>query len=133
MFWQNLAPVSTADRTHAPKLSKAIDQHSDSYEAFEDKSSKALLGIQGSGWGWLVKDRESGRFAIVTTREQDLVAATETPIFGVDMWEHAFYLQYQNVKADYVKNIWKVINWHTVEERYLGGRNDALAILKASL
>jgi Fe-Mn family superoxide dismutase len=94
-----------------------------------------LLGIQGSGWGWLVKyENENGRIGIVTTKDQDpVVGAGEVPIFGVDMWEHAYYLQYLNGKAAYVENIWSVINWKTSEERFLGKREDTFAILKASI
>jgi len=104
-----------------------------SYEDFVDKFSKAVLGIQGSGWGWLVKHQDNGRLGIVTTKDQDPVEASQTPILGVDMWEHAYYLQYLNGKAKYVENIWTIINWKTAEERFLGGRADAFKVLKASM
>lgn len=71
--------------------------------------------------------------AIVTTKDQNPVPATTTPLFGVDMWEHAYYLQYLNGKAAYVDNIWTVINWKTAEERFSGGREDAFKVLKASI
>ncbi|CAN9155294.1 unnamed protein product [Alternaria alternata] len=122
LFWQNLAPASSNEA----KISAAPR------EAF----NAALLGIQGSGWGWLIKTDmgKEQRLSIVTTKDQDpVVGKGEVPIFGVDMWEHAYYLQYQNGKAAYVKNIWNVINWKTAEERYLGSRADAFSVLKASI
>lgn len=71
--------------------------------------------------------------AIVTTKDQDPVPATTTPVFGADMWEHACHLQYLNGKAKYVENIWTVINWQTAEGRFAGGREYAFRVLKASI
>ncbi|KAF1345946.1 Manganese/iron superoxide dismutase [Delphinella strobiligena] len=135
LFWQNLTSPSSAEAkpSAAPKLSAAINEQWGSIDNFKQVFNKKLLGIQGSGWGWLVKDNETNRVAIVTTKDQDPVPATTTPIFGVDLWEHAFYLLYLNNKAAYVDNIWTVINWKTAEERYSGGREDAFKILKASI
>lgn len=137
IFWQNLAPPKSADASlaAAPKLSAAIEQTFGDLAAFKKKFSAALLAIQGSGWGWLVKyEEENGRLGIVTTKDQDpIVGVGEVPIFGVDMWEHAYYLQYLNGKAAYVENIWTVINWKTAEERYVGPWEDTFSVLKASM
>ncbi|KAL1643093.1 Superoxide dismutase [Mn], mitochondrial [Diplodia intermedia] len=138
LFWENLAPANSSDiklATAAPKLADRIKETWGGEEAFRDAFGKALLGIQGSGWGWLVKvEGEGGRLAIVTTKDQDpVVGPGEVPIFGVDMWEHAYYLQYLNGKAAYVQNIWSVLNWKTAEERFLGTRADAFKTLKASI
>ncbi|KIW07305.1 superoxide dismutase [Mn], mitochondrial [Verruconis gallopava] len=137
LFWQNLAPPgsSAANPAAAPRLSAAITQTYGDLESFRKKFNAALLSIQGSGWGWLVKfENENGRLGIVTTKDQDPVVGTgEVPVFGVDMWEHAYYLQYLNGKAAYVENVWSVINWKTAEERYVGAREDAFAVLKASM
>lgn len=135
LFWANLASPSSAAAkpTSAPKLSAAITSQWGSIDALKTAFNKKLLSIQGSGWGWLVKDNETGRVAIVLTKDQDPVPATTTPVFGVDMWEHAYYLQYLNGKAAYVENIWMVINWKTAEERFAGGREDAFKVLKASI
>lgn len=135
LFWQNLAPHGSqqTDPSAAPKLTAAIQSQFGSLEAFKAKFNKALLGIQGSGWGWLVKDAEGQHLSIVVTKDQDPVVGGEVPIFGVDMWEHAYYLQYLNGKAAYVDNIWSVINWKTSEERFNGGKDDAFKVLKASL
>ncbi|KAF2201495.1 manganese and iron superoxide dismutase [Delitschia confertaspora ATCC 74209] len=142
LFWQNLCPANSpnAKSSSAPKLTEKIKATWGSEEKFKKAFTEALLGIQGSGWGWLVRydtgagGSESGRLGIVTTKDQDpLVGKGEVPVFGVDMWEHAYYLQYQNGKAAYVENIWNVINWKTAEERYLGSKEDVFKALKSKL
>lgn len=105
----------------------------DSYTFFVDRFSKAVLSIQGSGWGWLVKQQQNGRLSIVTTKDQDPVEASQTPMLGVDMWEHAYYLQYLSGKTKCVEIMRTIINWKTAEERFLGGRADAFKLLKASM
>ncbi|EEQ90301.1 Superoxide dismutase [Mn], mitochondrial [Blastomyces dermatitidis] len=136
LFWANLAPLGAPETKvdAAPKLWEAIRQRwGEDDGVFRQKFSEALLGIRGSGWAWLVRQGTQGPLAIVTTHDQDIVAKDEVPIFGIDMWEHAYYLQYLNGKAAYVKNIWAVINWKTAEERYLGGSVDAFKDLRASI
>ncbi|KAL0465781.1 superoxide dismutase [Neurospora intermedia] len=138
LFWKNLAPAETPETNYseaAPSLAAEIGKTWGSFDEFKKAFSAALLGIQGSGWGWLVKEStaEKGRLRIITTKDQDPVVGGEVPVFGVDMWEHAYYLQYLNGKAAYVENIWKVINWKTAEERFRGSREDAFADLKALL
>ncbi|RYP47373.1 hypothetical protein DL768_006541 [Monosporascus sp. mg162] len=136
LFWENLAPASSADARiddAAPKLKAAIASTWGSVDKFKDVFSTALLGIQGSGWGWLVKEAATGQLRIVTLANQEAVVVGDTPLFGVDMWEHAYYLQYLNGKAAYVENIWKVINWKTAEKRFEGAREDAFKVLKASM
>ncbi|KAK0720265.1 Manganese/iron superoxide dismutase [Lasiosphaeris hirsuta] len=132
LFWQNLVPASASEASPkaAPSLSVEIEKTWGSLDGFKKAFTAALLGIQGSGWGWLVKEGGAG-LRIVSTKDQDPVA--EVPIFGIDMWEHAYYLQYLNGKAAYIENIWNVINWKTAEERFLGTREDALKVLKASI
>jgi len=133
LFWQNLAPATSDDAKPeaAPSLVAEIEKTWGSFDGFKKAFSAALLGIQGSGWGWLVKDGSSLR--IVTTKDQDPPVGGEKPVFGVDMWEHAYYLQYLNGKAAYVENIWNIINWKTAEERFQGTREDAFKVLKAQL
>lgn len=77
-----------------------------------------LAGIQGSGWAWLAKDKTSGNLAVVQRANQDPVSGTWVPLLGIDAWEHAYYLQYQNRKAEYFDAIWNVVNWRTVASRY---------------
>ncbi|KAH7211666.1 Manganese/iron superoxide dismutase [Fusarium oxysporum] len=133
LFWENLSPSSSADAKpeSAPSLSAEISKTWGSIQAFQEAFKKTLLGLQGSGWGWLVKDTHGLR--IVTTKDQDPVVGGEVPIFGVDMWEHAYYLQYLNGKAAYVDNVWNVINWKTAEARFTGTREDAFKVLRASI
>jgi len=100
LFWLNLAPTSSPETSPdaAPKLTGAIKMIYGSLESFKAAFSTALLGIQGSGWGWLVSDG-GDKLRIVTTKDQDPVVGGETVIFGVDMWEHAYYLQVRRPRA----------------------------------
>ncbi|KAM7210929.1 superoxide dismutase [Rhypophila decipiens] len=135
LFWANLAPAGTPETQFpdaAPTLSAEIDKTWGSFDKFKDAFAKELLGIQGSGWGWLVKAGPSS-LRIVTAKDQDPIVGGEVPIFGVDMWEHAYYLQYLNGKAKYVDSIWNVINWKTAESRFQAGHGDFFADLKSLL
>ncbi|CAN0122908.1 unnamed protein product [Hapterophycus canaliculatus] len=84
-----------------------------------EKMGAAAVGVQGSGWGWLGYDKVNKRLAITTCANQDPLEATTglVPLLGIDVWEHAYYLQYKNVRPDYVKSIFKVVNWADVQER----------------
>lgn len=95
LFWENLTPAncSGAGESAGPHIRKAIKERWGSEEAFKKAFGTTLLGLQGSGWGWLVRDEEFGSLEIITTKDQDPVPAGKVPIFGVDMWEHAYYLQ----------------------------------------
>ncbi|CZS95711.1 probable Superoxide dismutase [Mn], mitochondrial [Rhynchosporium agropyri] len=123
LFWENLVPASSpsASPSSAPKLTAALSSRFGSVSTFQDKFTAVLLGLKGSGWGWLVQDVESGALEITTSKDQDIVPAGKKPLLGVDMWEHAYYLQYLNDKAGYTKGIWKIVNWAKVEERFVGG------------
>ncbi|KAK7953876.1 Manganese/iron superoxide dismutase [Apiospora saccharicola] len=134
LFWENLAPASSPDAdiaAAAPRVLAAIEATWGSFEKFQAAFGAALLGIQGSGWGWLVREAATGQLRIVTLANQEAVVVGDTPILGVDMWEHAYYLLYKNDKATYVKNIWRVVNWKTCEIRFTGQRDDAFKVLKA--
>jgi Fe-Mn family superoxide dismutase len=96
LFWKNLTPPGTPgnDIAGAPTLREAIVSRWGSHEAFVKAFGAELLGLQGSGWGWLVsKGGAKGRLEITTTKDQDPVNGPDVPVFGVDMWEHAYYLQ----------------------------------------
>ena len=86
---------------------------------FRDRFKALLLGIQGSGWGWLVLEPDSGALELVQTKDQDVVPGRKVPLLGVDMWEHAYYLQYLNGKAAYVDAIWGIVDWRAVEKRFV--------------
>ncbi|OLL25595.1 Superoxide dismutase [Mn], mitochondrial [Neolecta irregularis DAH-3] len=117
LFWENLAPKkSGGGELHECAVKKAIATEFGGLNELIKRFNGELAGIQGSGWGWLVKDE--GKLRVITTANQDPVSAVK-PLLGIDAWEHAYYLQYQNVKADYFKAIWEVINWKTVDERYV--------------
>lgn len=135
LFWENLAPASSPDASPdaAPALVAAITATWGGLDQFRAAFGVALLGIQGSGWGWLVREAGTGQLRIVTLANQEAVVVGDTPLLGVDMWEHAYYLQYLNGKAAYVDNIWKVVNWKTAEARYAGAREDAFKLLRANM
>lgn len=119
IFWTILAPPSN-EAVKGPKgdLAKMIDQAFGSFDLFKEKLSAASVGIQGSGWGWLGYNKGLKRLEIATCSNQDPLSAQGlVPLLGIDVWEHAYYLQYKNVRADYVKAIWQIFNWRQVEER----------------
>ncbi|KAH8820232.1 superoxide dismutase [Xylogone sp. PMI_703] len=121
LFWENLTPASRTTASPAssaaPNLVTALSAHWGSVEGFKARFEGTLLALQGSGWGWLVQDVETKSLEIITSKDQDIVPKGKKPLLGVDMWEHAYYLQYLNNKKDYVTGIWNVINWSTVEKR----------------
>jgi Fe-Mn family superoxide dismutase len=100
------------------ELAKAIDRKFGSFASFQDQFTKAALGVFGSGWAWLSLD-SSKELAIETSPNQDNPwMRGNTPVLGIDVWEHAYYLKYQNRRADYVAAWWNVVNWDFVSERY---------------
>jgi len=120
IFWRNLC--SKGDAMGAPdgELAKAIDRDFGSFDAMKEKLSASTVAVQGSGWGWLGYNKATGRLQIATCANQDPLEATTglIPLFGIDVWEHAYYLQYKNVRPDYVKAIYQVANWKDVAERF---------------
>lgn len=120
IFWTNLAPVSKGGG-QPPKgdLLKALEAQFGSFDGFKEKMSALTVAIQGSGWGWLGLDKTNKKFILTTCANQDPLSTQGfVPLLGIDVWEHAYYLQYMNVRADYVKNIWNVVNWENVAERF---------------
>ena len=115
MFWEIMGPKAGGN----PKgeLASAIDASFKSFDAFKEEFTKAAVGRFGSGWAWLVK-KGSG-LAVVSTANQDNPLSDGTnPILGLDVWEHAYYLNYQNRRPDYVAAWWNVVNWDAVTARY---------------
>ncbi len=120
IFWTNLAPVNSGGGQE-PKgpLSEAINKEWGSLDNFITQFNTKTAAIQGSGWGWLGYDKAKKRLEIATCANQDpLSTLSLVPLLGIDVWEHAYYLQYKNVRPDYLKNIWKVVNWNNVATRY---------------
>jgi len=120
IFWTNLAPKSEGGG-EPPKgeLAEAIDKEFGSLDQFIEKFNAKTAPIQGSGWGWLGYNKAKKRLEIATCANQDPLAAKGlVPLLGVDVWEHAYYLQYKNARPEYLKAIWGVVNWQNVSERY---------------
>lgn len=120
IFWKNLAPPSKGGgEPPSGDLKTLIDNQYGNLDNLIAKMSTATVAVQGSGWGWLGYDKVNSKLSIVATTNQDPLEASTglVPLLGIDVWEHAYYLDYKNVRADYVKNIWKIVNWHDVAER----------------
>jgi Fe-Mn family superoxide dismutase len=120
IFWKNLAPPKKGGgEPPTGDLKTLIDNQYGNLDNLIAKMSTATVAVQGSGWGWLGFDKVNGKLSIVATSNQDPLEATTglVPLLGIDVWEHAYYLDYKNVRADYVKNIWKIVNWQDVGER----------------
>jgi Fe-Mn family superoxide dismutase len=121
MFWKLLGPK--AGGAPSGKLADDIKAAFGSFDGFKEKFEAAGLGRFGSGWAWLVVNH--GKLEIVSTANQDnplmgksVCGAEGVPVFGCDVWEHAYYLKYQNRRADYLKAIWNVVNWHEAAKLY---------------
>ena len=120
IFWTNLAAEKNGGGTPPTGLlEKALIEEFGSFANFIEKFTSTTVAIQGSGWGWLGYCKANNRVAITTCDNQDPVSMKGyIPLLGIDVWEHAYYLQYKNVRLDYLKAIWKIVNWKNVEERY---------------
>ena len=117
LFWENLSPNGGGEPTGV--LAAAIDEDFGSFEEFQKHFAAAALGLQGSGWAVLAYDKIGERLVIEQmTDQQGNLSIDLVPLLLLDMWEHAFYLQYKNVKADYVAAVWNVFNWDEVAARY---------------
>ena len=121
VFWPNMSPDG-GDKPDG-ELAAAIDEQFGSFDAFRAHFTAAALGIQGSGWAILAWDSLGQQLIIEQLYDhQGNLAAGSIPLLMLDMWEHAFYLQYRNVKADYVKAWWNVANWADVTRRFTTAR-----------
>ena len=125
MFWQIMGPGGTGQP--GGELAQAITDAFGSYDAFKEKFEDAAKTRFGSGWAWLVV--QGGKLAVVSTANQDnplmgegVAGVSGTPILGVDVWEHAYYLNYQNRRPDYLKAFWNVVNWDEVQRRYTAAK-----------
>ncbi|MEY4917312.1 MAG: hypothetical protein RL616_1225 [Verrucomicrobiota bacterium] len=115
LFWQMMK--KDGGGTPVGELAKGIDTSFGNFSAFKDGLTKAALGQFGSGWAWLVVDGK--QLKIEATANQDTpLSAGRTPLLGLDVWEHAYYLKYQNKRADYVTAWFNVVNWDFISERY---------------
>ena len=128
IFWKNLSPEGGDKPTG--ELASAIDQYFGSYDSFRAHFTASAMGIQGSGWSILAWDVLGQRLIIEQLYDQqgNLVAAS-VPLLMLDMWEHAFYLDYQNVKADYVAAFWNIVSWGDVQARFEAARGQTNGLL----
>jgi len=118
IFWTNMKP-NGGGKPSGP-LASAIDRDFGSFDKFKEEFSTASVGVKGSGWGWLGFCPKSKKLKVATCQNQDPLETTHglKPLLGLDVWEHAYYLQYKNLRAEYVKAFFNVINWDNVAERF---------------
>ena len=128
IFWKNLSAAGGDKPTG--ELAAAIDEYFGSFDSFRAHFSANAMGIQGSGWSILAWDVLGQRLIIEQLYDQqgNLVAAS-VPLLMLDMWEHAFYLDYQNVKADYVAAFWNIVSWQDVQARFEAARGQTKGLL----
>ncbi len=116
LFWTIIGPK--AGGKPSGDLMKAIDSDLGGWDRFVESFNAAATNQFGSGWAWLVVD--SGKLKVVNLPNQDSpISAGQTPILGLDVWEHAYYLKYQNKRPDYIKAFWQIVSWPEVEKRFL--------------
>jgi Fe-Mn family superoxide dismutase len=116
MFWQIMGP--NAGGKPGGKLAEAINGVFGGFDNFKEKFAAAAMGRFGSGWAWLVKD-SAGKLDITSTANQDNpISDGKSPVMGIDVWEHAYYLKYQNRRAEYIAAWWNVVNWKEIEKRF---------------
>ena len=128
IFWKNLTP-GTEERPTG-ELAAAIDEFFGSFDAFKAQFNAVALGLQGSGWAFLAWDALGKNLIIEQLYDQQgNIAAGTIPLLMLDMWEHAFYLDYKNVKGDYVTAFWNIINWADVSARFDAARKGASSVL----
>lgn len=121
LFWKLLQPAK-ADNQPKGDLKKAIESQFGSFDQFKAQFQDAAMKVFGSGWAWLIKTKE-GKLQIGTTANQDnplmpITTLQGIPVLALDVWEHAYYLQYQNKRKDYVQNFWQIVNWSQAEANF---------------
>ncbi len=120
LFWEVMSPEGGGEP--GGELASALDDAFGSFESFREEFSGAASGRFGSGWAWLVVGADGGLQVYSTANQDSPLMNGDTPILGLDVWEHAYYLNYQNARGDYVENWWNVVNWPEVADRYDAAR-----------
>ena len=120
LYWDNMSPK---EQKPSGQMMELINKHFDNFETFQKKFDQAAASRFGSGWAWLSVDVKSGELFISSTPNQDnpMMNTSErrgVPLLALDVWEHAYYLKYQNKRTDYIDSFWKIVNWSVVEARY---------------
>src|SRR3989338_7378628 len=121
LFWEILTPNST--KLPEGLLAEAINKEFGNFENFKMEFNKAAMGRFGSGWAWLIMDGNKNLSVVSTPNQDNPIMGGFRPVLGLDVWEHAYYLKYQNRRADYVNAFWNVVNWIQVQENF--GKNEA--------
>jgi superoxide dismutase, Fe-Mn family len=120
LFWETIGPAGGGSMGGQPvgTLAEAINSTFGSFDKFKEQFATAATGRFGSGWAWLVRDN-AGKLSIYSTANQDSpLMEGKFPIIGLDVWEHAYYLKYQNRRPDYIAAYWNVVNWNAAEKRF---------------
>lgn len=113
LFWQIMTPGE--EQRPQGKLAEAITEKWGSFDAFVDEFNMKATGLFGSGWVWLTRDME---LLAMPNQDTPMMVGKGEPLMGLDVWEHAYYLDYKNMRDEYIKNWWKVVNWRFIENRY---------------
>ena len=120
-FWDSLCPAADSHRPEVcDQLHRYVLKTWDSWEQFQERFEMRTAAIQGSGWGWLCYHKKQHRVMTLTSLNQDMITdyfPEVVPLLGIDVWEHAYYLDYKNARPVYLKNMWNIINWEKVAER----------------
>ncbi|QEE61233.1 superoxide dismutase [Salinibacterium sp. dk2585] len=131
VFWTNMSPDGGDKPTG--ELAAAIDDNFGSFEKFQAHFTATALGVQGSGWAVLAWDSIGQRLIIEQLFDQQSNAALGTvPVLMLDVWEHAYYIDYKNVRADYVKAFWNIVNWQNVQQRFEAARTSTSGLIVLS-
>ncbi|XP_076352015.1 superoxide dismutase [Mn], mitochondrial-like [Tachypleus tridentatus] len=125
IFWQNLSPNGGGEPDG--DLMHLIKSDFGSFENFKTRMSNMAVTVQGSGWAWLGFNTITNNLQLSSSANQDPLQATTgiIPLFGIDVWEHAYYLQYKNARPDYVKALWNIVNWKDISERLVEAQRNA--------
>ncbi len=118
IFWVIMSPNGGGEP--AGSLGDAISGTFGSFQNFKDTFSKAALTRFGSGWAWLVKNGDGSLEVLSTPNQDNPISEGKYPLMGIDVWEHAYYLKYQNRRAEYIENWWNVVNWDAIAKRFAG-------------
>lgn len=127
LFWKSMAPTSRGGGVPNGKLAAEITREFGSFANFQEEFSKSAGSVFGSGWAWLIQRERDGKLMVTSTSNQDNPlmksvvgeANSGNPLLGLDVWEHAYYLHYQNRRSDYISNWWKIVNWQEIENRMI--------------
>jgi superoxide dismutase, Fe-Mn family len=118
LFWEMMGPDGGGEPSG--ELAEAINSAFGSFDSFKEEFKNAGITQFGSGWAWLVKNSDGGVAVVKTANQDSPISNGQTPLLGVDVWEHAYYLKYQNKRPEYLDAFWNVVNWDYVSQRFAG-------------